>query len=100
MAENKMPADVGARVATRLTERIAASEAAAAPVYTEPIVRELATAPDPVALWRSLALPQKREFIRAVMTVKIERVGRGRWHAKEAGIIITPRSKISTVTPA
>ncbi|MBN7403657.1 recombinase family protein [Mycobacteroides abscessus subsp. abscessus] len=100
MAENKMPADVGARVATRLTERIAASEAAAAPVYTEPIVRELATAPDPVALWRSLALPQKREFIRAVMTVKIERVGRGRWHAKEAGIIITPRSKTSTVTPA
>jgi site-specific DNA recombinase len=36
-------------------------------------------------------LVRKREFIRAEMTIKIERVGRGRWHAKEDGIIITPR---------
>lgn len=100
MAENKMPADIGARVATRLSERITAVESATEPAYTEPIVRELATAPDPVEMWRSLTLTQKREFIRAVMTIKIERVGRGRWHAKEAGIIITPRSKTSTVTPA
>jgi site-specific DNA recombinase len=54
-------------------------------------VREVATAPDPVATWRSLPLASKREFIRAVMTIKIEHVGRGRWHAKEDGIIITPR---------
>ncbi len=99
IADNKMPADVGARVATRLAERIAAAEAATAPVYTAPIVRELATAPDPVTLWRQgLDLAQRREFIRAVMTISIERVGRGRWHAKEAGVIITPRRRVSTTT--
>ena len=92
MADNKMPADVGARVATRLAERIAAAKAVTEPVYTEPIVRKLATAPDPVAMWhQQLPLVQQREFIRAVMTIKIERVGRGRWHAKEDGVIITPR---------
>lgn len=96
MADNRMPADVGARVATRLTERIAEARAAAAPTFTNPVVREVATAPDPVGLWRSLPLVQKREFIRAVMIIKIERVGRGRWHAKEDGIIITPRRKPTT----
>ncbi len=90
LTEGKMPADVGARVATRLAERIDALEKATAPVFTEPIVREIATAPDPLTLWRSLALAQKREFIRAVMTIEIERVT-SRWHAKEHGIIITPR---------
>lgn len=99
MTDNKMPADVGARVATRLAERIAAAEAATAPVYIEPIVRELAAAPDPVTLWRQgLDLAQRREFIRAVMTIKIERVGRGRWHAKEAGVIITPHRVVSTTS--
>lgn len=91
MTDNKMPADVGARVATRLAERITAAEAASAPVYVDPTVREIATAADPLAAWQGLPLVRKREFIRAVMTVKVERVGRGRWHAKEDGIIITPR---------
>jgi DNA invertase Pin-like site-specific DNA recombinase len=91
LTEGKMPADVGARVATRLAERIAALEAATAPVYTEPVVRELATAPDPVALWRSFPLVHKREFIRAVMTIKVERVT-SRWHAKEDGIAIDSRA--------
>lgn len=91
MTENKMPASVGARVATRLAERIAEAEAAVDPVFTDPVVREVVTAPDPVAEWKALPLAQKRAFIRAVMTVKIDRVGRGRWHAKEDGIVITPR---------
>lgn len=91
MTNMTMPADVGARVATRLAERIAAAEAATAPVFTNPIVEKLATAPNPVKMWRSLPLAQKREFIRAVMTIRVERVGRGRWHAKEDGVIITPR---------
>jgi len=91
LIDGTMPAATGARVATRLAERIAALEQATAPVFTEPIVQKLATAPDPVKLWRSLPLAQKREFIRAVMTIRIERVGRGRWHAKEDGVIITPR---------
>lgn len=92
LTDGKMPADVGARVATRLAERIAGLEAAIAPVFTEPVVRELATAPDPVALWRSFPLARKREFIRAVMTIKVERVV-SRWHAKEDGIIIEPARK-------
>jgi DNA invertase Pin-like site-specific DNA recombinase len=91
MADNKMPADVGARVATRLMERIAAAEAAVAPVFTDPVVRELATAPDPVAAWRALPLGSQRAFIRGTMTIRIERVGRGRWHAKEDGVIIDSR---------
>lgn len=93
LADNKMPADVGARVATRLSERISEAEAAMVPVFTDPVVRDLATAPDPLAAWRALPLASKRAFVRAAMTIRIERVGRGRWHAKEAGIIIEPRRK-------
>lgn len=95
---NKMPADLGARVATRLTDQIAALERATAPTFTDPTVREVVTALDPVAMWRSLSLARKREFIRAVMTIKIDPVGRGRWHAKEDGITITPHP--STENPA
>ena len=90
LTDGKMPADVGARVATRLAGRIDELEKATAPVFTEPIVREIATAPDPLALWRSFPLPRKREFIRAVMTIKVERVT-SRWHAREHGLIVTPR---------
>jgi site-specific DNA recombinase len=93
LTDGKMPADVGARVATRLAERIAELEAVTAPVFTDPVVRDIASAPDPLAAWRALPLASKRAFIRAVMTIRIERVGRGRWHAKEDGIIITPRVK-------
>lgn len=91
MAEMRMPAATGARVAARLTEQIAAAEAAAAPTFIDPTVREIATAPDPVALWRSLPVARQRAFIKAVLTVTIEPVGRGRWHDKRAGIVITPR---------
>lgn len=90
---NTIPAEVGARVATRLAERIAAVEAAAAPVFTDPLVHQIATAPDPVAMWRSLPVARKREFIRAVMTVRIDKIGKGRWHAREDGIVITPRRR-------
>jgi site-specific DNA recombinase len=93
MTEIKMPADVGARVATRLAERIAELEKATAPTFIEPVVRELATAPDPVAMWRSFPLTHRREFIRAVMTIKVERVV-SRWHAKESGIVIDSRAMI------
>lgn len=96
MADLTMPADVGARVAARLSDQIEAAKAAATPVFADPVVRELATAPDALAAWRALQLGQKRDFIRAVLTIKIERVGRGRWHAKEAGIIVTPRRAPAT----
>ena len=89
--EGRMPPATGARIATRLEAQIAQAEADATPVITNPVVHSVVTAPDPVETWRALPLEFKREFIRAVMTIKIERVGRGRWHAKEAGILITPR---------
>ncbi|MBS1696624.1 MAG: recombinase family protein [Actinobacteria bacterium] len=91
LADLSMPADVGARVATRLAERIAELEKTTAPTYTEPIVRQLATAPDPVAMWRGLPLTARREFIRAVMTIEVERVT-SRWHPKEGGILIDSRA--------
>lgn len=81
----------GARITARLAEQITAAEAAAAPAYTDPVVREIATAADPVALWRSLPLTAKREFIKAVLTVTVERIGRGRWGDKRDGITIEPR---------
>lgn len=91
MADLSMPAEVGARVAVRLSERIVELERAIAPVYVDPTVREIATAPDALAAWRDLPLTGKRSFIRATLTVTVAPVGRGRWHAKEAGIDITPR---------
>jgi len=91
LADLSMPADVGARVATRLAERIAEMEKATAPTFIEPIVRQMATAPDPLVMWRDLPLVQKREFIRAVMTIKVERVT-SRWHAPEDGILIESRA--------
>lgn len=101
MADLSMPAEVGARVATRLGARIAELEAAAAPVFTDPVVRELATAPDAVKAWRSLPLEQKREFIRAVLVVTVAPVGkgRGRWNGnKEEGITVTPRHTLVSTT--
>lgn len=94
MAELTMPADVGARVATRLAERITALEAANKPVFTEPVVRDLATAPDALEMWLGLPLVEKRDFIRAVMTIQIERVV-SRWHARHEGIAISPRQRVS-----
>lgn len=81
----------GARITARLTEQIGAAEVSAAPRFTVPVVRELATAPDPVAAWRSLPLATKRDFIKATMTVTVERIGRGRWHDKRDGITVEPR---------
>ncbi|CAN5222182.1 recombinase family protein [soil metagenome] len=91
LSTNKMPADVGGRVATRLAERITELERATAPTFTEPVVRQLATAADPAGMWRGLPLTARREFIRAVMTIKLERVT-SRWHAKEAGVLIDSRA--------
>jgi site-specific DNA recombinase len=91
MVEGKMPIATGGRVATRLEAQIAMAEAAAAPVFTDPIVKSIATDPDPIAVWRSLPLVSQREFIRAVLVIEIEPIGRGRWHDKRAGITITPR---------
>lgn len=90
IAEGRMPAGTGARVATRLEAQIAEVEADAAPVYTDPVVRGLATAPDPVGMWRTMRLEERREFIRSTMTISIDRVGH-RWHAPTDGITITPR---------
>lgn len=98
MADLSMPADVGARVAARLAERIAELEHATAPVFQNPVVHELATAADALALWRDdLDLLAKREFIRAVLTVTVAPVGkgRGRWNGnKEEGITVTPRGAV------
>lgn len=89
IAEGRMPASTGARVATRLESQIAELEASSAPVFTDPVVRDLAAATDPVATWRDLPLQAKREFIRATMTIAVDRVGH-RWHAPTEGITITP----------
>ncbi|MCH9735726.1 MAG: recombinase family protein [Actinomycetia bacterium] len=90
-AEGRMPAATGARIATRLEAQIAELEAATTPVYTDPVVRDLLAAPDPVAAWRAFTLEEKRAVLRAALTITIDRVGRGRWHAPEAGITITPK---------
>lgn len=89
--DGTMPAATGARITTRLSEQIAEAEAAAAPVFTSGVVADLAAAPDPVATWRTLPLTAKREFIRTTMTIKVHRIGKGRWHDPEAGIVIDPR---------
>ncbi len=89
--DGTMSPATGARVATRLEQQIAELEAATAPVFTDPVVAEVASAPDPVAMFRSLPLPQQREFIRATVTVTIERIGKGRWHDRRAGIRVEPR---------
>lgn len=91
IAEGRMPPSTGARVATRLEAQIADVEAEATPVFTSPVVRDLATAPDPMALWGELSLIARREFIRSTMTITIDRVGRGRWHKPSDAITITPR---------
>ncbi|MFT4126110.1 MAG: hypothetical protein QM662_07745 [Gordonia sp. (in: high G+C Gram-positive bacteria)] len=91
IAEGRMPPSTGARVATRLEAQIADVEAEATPVFTDPVVRDLATAPDPMALWGELPLIARREFIRSTMTITIDRVGRGRWHKPSDAITITPR---------
>ncbi|WAC55175.1 recombinase family protein [Gordonia sp. SL306] len=91
IAEGRMPPSTGARVATRLEAQIADAEADATPVFTDPLIRDLATAPDPMAMWQELPLVAKREFIRSTMTITIDRVGRGRWHKPSDAITITPR---------
>ncbi|NKY18159.1 recombinase family protein [Tsukamurella spumae] len=91
--EGRMPASTGARAATRLEALIAEAEAAAAPVFTDPAVRSLATAADPVAEWRGMPLADQREFIKATLHIRIERIGRGRWHDKRAGITIEPQRR-------
>jgi DNA invertase Pin-like site-specific DNA recombinase len=98
MTDLTMPADVGARVAARLSEQIEAAKAAATPVFADPVVRQVATAPDALAAWHGLPLTQQRDFIRAVLTIEIAPVGRGRWHAKEAGITVTPRRGLSATS--
>lgn len=91
IAEGRMPPATGARVATRLEALIAAAEEEAAPVFTDPAVKALATAPDPVATWRSLPVAGQREFLRAAMVITVAPAGRGRWHDKLKGVTIKPR---------
>nr|WP_046286030.1 recombinase family protein [Mycobacterium sp. UM_NZ2] len=93
MTEGTMPAATGARVAARLTEQIAAAEAAAVSPHADPTVRKIATAPDAVKAWRTLPLTEKREFIRAVLTVTVHPIGRGRWGDKRTGIVVDPRRR-------
>ncbi|TXH20069.1 MAG: recombinase family protein [Mycobacterium sp.] len=93
--EGKMPPATGARITARLVEQIAAAEAATTPVFTDPTVRKVATAPEPVKVWRELSVPEKRDFIRAVLTVTVHPIGRGRWHDKRTGIVVDPRRSAS-----
>lgn len=91
LIDGTMTASTGARVTTRLGEQIAELETAIKPVYTDPVVAEVATAPDPVALFHALPVAQRREFIRATITITVERIGKGRWHDRRAGIRVDPR---------
>lgn len=93
ITDGTMPAATGARVAARLTEQIAAAEAAAVSPHADPTVRKIATAPDAVKAWRTLPLTEKREFIRAVLTVTVHPIGRGRWADKRTGIVVDPRRR-------
>ena len=93
LIDGTMPAATGARITARITAQIAEAEAAAAPVYESPVVRDLATAPDPVAAWHALPLENKREFIRATLVVTVGPVGPGRWHAPNANLTVEPRER-------
>lgn len=94
IVDDAMPADVGARLTSRLTERIAALEAQLSPPpAVDPVVARLATAADPVKMWNAMALNDQRQFVRATMTVVVARVGKGRWHAPEDGITVTPKGR-------
>jgi site-specific DNA recombinase len=37
---------------------------------------------------------RQRDFIKAVLEIKVTKIGRGRWHDKRAGITITQRSPL------
>lgn len=91
LAEMKMPAASGARVLAKLEEQIAAAEKAVVPVAVDPAVAEIADSDDPIATWEALPLLGKRTFIRAVMSVTVDRIGPGRWHDRRRGIDIEPR---------
>jgi DNA invertase Pin-like site-specific DNA recombinase len=92
VVDGKIPAASGATLLTRLTEQIEAAEAAAGPAApVVPVVRELATAPDAVAVWRGLQVDRRREFLKAALLVRIDRTGKGRWGDRRAGIVVEPR---------
>ena len=99
IAEGRTPPDSGSRILTHLAGQIAAAEAAAAPVFVDPTVRQVATAPDPIGMWRSLPIDGQRQLIRAVLTVTVEPIGRGRWRDKRAGLVITPRPAAGATAP-
>lgn len=52
---------------------------------------------DPVGLWRSLPVARQRDFIKAVLEIKVTKIGRGRWHDKLADITITQRSPLHNI---
>ncbi len=54
--------------------------------FPAPVVAKVATAPDPRAVWESLRLEGKRDFIRATMRITVHRV-RSRW---ELGVSVHP----------
>jgi DNA invertase Pin-like site-specific DNA recombinase len=91
ISDGNMPAATGSRITTRLAAQIEAAEVAAAPGFTEPAVAQLATARDPLNVWRKTPLAQRRAVIRAVLTVTVEPIGRGRWADNRTGIVVCPR---------
>jgi site-specific DNA recombinase len=91
LTEGRMPAATGARVSSALEDQITQAQAAAAPTFLDPVVREIATAPDPIAAWRALPVTGQRAFIRATMTVTVKPIGRGRWRDERVGVHVEPR---------
>lgn len=82
----KLSIEMLAAVEARLLPRIEAAEQRNRGRYPSPIVAKVATAPDPRAVWKSLPLEDKREFLRATMRVVVNRV-RSRW---ELGVEVHP----------
>ena len=92
----KLSLEMLARLEARILPRIKVAEERererARDRFPAPVVAKVATAPDPRAVWKSLPLEGKREFLRATMRVVVHRV-RSRW---ELGVEVHP---IKTVDP-
>lgn len=66
-----------ARIEAQLLPQLEAAESRARQVVLSPLVAEVG-GPDAEARWEGLSIPQRRELIRALMTVRILPAGRGR----------------------
>jgi len=82
----KLSVEMLGRVEARLLPRIKAAQQRRRDRYPSPVVAKVAEAVDPRAVWESLPLDAKRDFIRAVARITVHPVC-SRW---ELGVQVHP----------